>query len=142
VIQDQYPNVLLALCLWREARGQSLEVKRAIRWVILNRVAHPSGPFVACRDLVSTILCPRQFSSFNAGDPNAAKMPSPKNPADWAAWLACCAVVDEPTEDASGASLDTTGGANYYFDTSIQPPAWADPLKLTKQIDTTRFYKL
>lgn len=132
---DSYPSFLAALCLWREARGESLWTQIAIKHVLLNRVAHPFGPYRHCQDLVSTILCPAQFSSFNADDPNAKLLPNPAHAADWRAWLQCCGVVDRGEEDP-------TGGATHYFDDSIPAPAWADPSKLTIKIGRFSFYRL
>src|SRR5437879_2493222 len=91
---DTYPNILLALCIWREARGQDTAVKSGVKHVILNRAVRPSGPYVHCPDVVSNILAPYQFSSFNRNDPNASLLPNPKNSVDWEAWVQCCAVVD------------------------------------------------
>lgn len=132
---DQYSNLLLALAIWREARSQDRQAMLGVKHVILNRVAHPAGPYARCPDVVSTILCPYQFSSFNVEDPNATRLPNPKYPNDWMAWEECCAVVD------SG-DPDPTGGANYYFSVGIVPPNWAEPSKFTVQIGAFRFYKL
>ena len=125
----------MALCIWREARGQSELAQAAIKHVIVNRVRNPVGPFVKCHDVVSTILCPYQFSSFNRNDPNSSLIPNPVNVADWEAWKQVCFVVDEYQEDP-------TGGANYYFSVNITPPSWADPAKQTAQIGPFRFFKL
>jgi spore germination cell wall hydrolase CwlJ-like protein len=130
---NSYENVLAALCLWREARGQSAAAKAAILAVIRNRVADKRWP----NTLTGVILQPLQFSSFNSGDPNATQMPNPKNAADWAAWTECCNVVDTPL------IADPTMGATNYE--SCEPgklPSWAQPSKLTVQIGPFRFYKL
>jgi|SRR5476651_597573 N-acetylmuramoyl-L-alanine amidase len=132
---EMYSSVLLALAIFREARGSSRQAKLAVKHVILNRVAHPSGPFSGCHDVVSNILAPFQFSSFNPKDPNSSLLPNPRLTAEWPAWLECCEVVDSN-------EADITGGANYYFDTSIKPPSWADPKRHTVDIDTFRFYRL
>jgi N-acetylmuramoyl-L-alanine amidase len=132
---ESYTSLLMALCIWREARGQSREVKTAVKHVILNRAANPTGPYAKCHDVVSVILCPYQFSSFNRSDANAALMPNPKVTGDWNAWLECCAVVDAETQDP-------TSGANYYFDLSIKPPDWADPVRQTAQIGAMRFFRI
>ena len=141
---QSYADVLLALCMWREARGGSASLQYAIMRVIFNRVAEPKGPYSKCRSAVEVILCPFQFSSFNQGDANAAKLPDPSRKTDWAAWLQCCSIVDAAADPVSYQSEmgDPTKGATHYFDDSITPPAWADPSKLTLQIERVRFYKL
>ena len=95
---DSYSNFVLALCIWREARGQSNEARRGVMNVILNR----AGLKFRGHDVISVVLWPYQFSSFNANDPNAHLLPNPKNTQDWAAWLECCDLVDTPGEDLTG----------------------------------------
>ena len=130
---ENYPKVLVALCVWREARGQSRDARRGVLHVILNRAA---AQFRG-GDPVAVILWPFQFSSFSAGDPNAVRLPTPVRAADWAAWLQCCALADDPGEDP-------TGGATFYH--SYQPgsnmwPDWATDDKQTAHIGQFRFYR-
>lgn len=133
---------IAAFCLWREARNQSLPAKAAVFAVLKNRVADPRWP----NTLWEVVLQPKQFSSFNADDPNAAKWPMPKNPQDWLAWLGAQAVVEAPL------TSDPTMGANHYHDSSVPPPfkAWLGPgateadllKKLTLKLGSFSFYKL
>lgn len=132
---ESYPNLLIALCIWREARGESREGKIAVKHVILNRVAKPKGPYVNCKDIASTVLCPWQFSSFNPKDANASKLPRPADKADWEAWLECCAIVDEPT-------TDPVNGADHYFVNGTPVPNWATENKLVKYLGSHKFYKI
>lgn len=124
-----YDRFLTALCIWREARGQGDDAKRGVLWVINNRVDDKRWPATAS----GVITQPKQFSSFNPGDPNATLFPL------WydAEFAACCEVVDNPGDDP-------TKGANAYH--SIPPgghlPAWADETKLTVRIGAFSFYKL
>lgn len=127
-----YESVLLALCLWREARGCESEARRGVLHVIRNRAA---ARFRG-DSLTAVVLAPYQFSSFNARDPNAALMPNPKHAGDWRAWLECCALVDEP-------GPDPTGGALMYH--SCAPgnfPDWAMPEKQTARIGPFWFYRV
>ena len=137
---DTYQPFLQALCLWREARGQSDEAKRAILHVILNRAAHKFRG----TDPASVILWPLQFSSFNSGIGSVSAFPVPPssarpgNPLDWKAWLDCCLVVDSPGEDQ-------TGGAVMYHSYpagSSNWPAWASSDKQTAHIGPFWFYKV
>ncbi len=126
-----YPQVLSALCIWREARGESLAAKLGVWWVLRNRSTDPAGRWPT--DIVKVITQPKQFSSFNTGDPNAVKFPGIAD----AAWLDCCAVVES-------SDPDPTGSANHYH--SLTPatpwPNWADPAKLTVTIGPFKFYRL
>jgi hypothetical protein len=128
---DAYNNVLRALMLFREARGQSYDAKRGVLHVELNREAKGFRG----HDAVSVILWPMQFSSFNANDPNAHLLPNPKNAMDWAAWLDCCALVDSPGDDPTG------GAVMYESCDSDSLPAWADDNKRTATIGPFRFYR-
>lgn len=133
---DTYEPFLKALALWREARGQSDDAKRGVLHVILNRAAAGFRGTTPAE----VILWPYQFSSFNSTDPNAFRLPNPKQKGDWQAWLACCAVVDDP-------GLDPTGGAVMYHSLPIEDyggrvwPAWATDDKQTCQIGPFRFYR-
>ena len=130
---DTFEPLLQALCIWREARDQSDDAKRAVLHVILNRAASSFRGTTPAE----VVQWPYQFSSFNRTDPNASKLPNPKQQGDWKAWLACCAVVDEP-------GPDPTGGALMYHSYPLDSPewpAWATPEKLTAQIGPFRFYR-
>ena len=128
-----YELFLLALCIWREARGEILDSKRGVAWVVRNRAAHSSWWGT---DVSSVILKPAQFSSFNANDPNAVKWPSPQD----ASWLASLEIASEVL---AGAVPDLTGGATYYFDDSIaqNPPAWAAQLEPCAKIGRLNFFR-
>jgi len=107
---------LLALCLWREARGESFEGKAAVADVILNRVADPRWP----DSTVGVITQRWQFSAFNANDPNVTKFPDPaSNPAEWSAFVECFQVADQKLKEGPAIQAD------HYHTTSMQPfPKW------------------
>lgn len=132
----------IALCLWREARNQPREAIQAVYSVIRNRMADPRWPKTGA----GVVLQPRQFSCFNANDPQAGKFPRVDAVGELEQpFLDCLAIV---TADAP----DNTGGANHYHDASIQPPykAWlgvqataADlRAKQTASYGALRFYKI
>ena len=120
--------VIPALTIWREARGLP-DAMLAVAWVIRNRCADPRWP-----DTPSEVcLQPKQFSCFNAGDPNAVKLPGPGP--EWAAFEAACAAWEshEP---------DPTSGANHYHSLSKGEPSWAWGGELTLRIGAFKFYLL
>ena len=126
---------LLALCCYREARGESFDGKRAVCHVIKNRTLKPSW---WGHDWQSVILKPFQFSSFNPDDINNEVWPKDESPA-WAECMAAASAIH------SGMDEDLTEGATYYYDTSIQwPKAWGSPscYANTLNIGRLRFYKL
>lgn len=134
-----------ALCLFREAGGESIAAKTAVWHVILNRMA--SGGKNGWGNTVHRVVTqPFQFSSFNKNDPNVTRWPNEKDVVGWQAWLDCLAVV------GTNLLADPTQGANFYHDVSILPPvtAWLGEgatmeelvSKQTVQVGRLRFYKL
>src|ERR1700690_1619026 len=124
---DIYPLFLLALCVWREARGEVLAAKVAVACSIKNRTLRPKW---WGHDYLSCILMPWQYSSFNKTDPNATKFPAASDPS----WEDCLAVALSVYD---GTQADTTGGADSYFDKSMDltPPSWATDGSKTHTID-------
>ena len=67
---------LLALCIYREARGECYDAKLGVGWVIRNRCQmSPAQGFRPTAD--EEILRKWQFSSFNDNDPNSGRYPEP-----------------------------------------------------------------
>lgn len=95
-----YQDAIPALGIYREARNQRDAAMRGVAWVIRTRAADPLRWPNTPAEVVTQ---PKQFSAFNAGDPNSTKWPK----ADSMAWLRSCAAWEshEP---------DPTGGANHY----------------------------
>ncbi len=131
-----YDQFLEALALFREARGQSLACKSAVLAVIRNRASDSLNRWP--KSTADVVTQPKQFSSFNANDPNVTKWPTQKQPVEWVAWQDCLTVV------GTVLIADPTHGANHYHSISDgQPlPTWADPAKLTVTISVFKFYKL
>lgn len=129
-LQDTYPLILGALCVWREARGENYISKLGVWWVIKNRAAALHIP----DDTIAAVVTrPKQFSSFNQNDPNVIQYPRALDHA----WLDCLSVVE-------GVDTDPTGGATNYHSLpdGVPWPNWADPKKLTVTIGKFKFYKL
>ncbi len=132
-LEQVYEVFLLALVVWREARGETLPGKLAVAWVVRNRVNHPGW---WGKDWITVVLKPFQFSSFNRNDPNATRWPSPLD-TSWEAALQIAADVyaghgQVRFSDSGGVQRtpetgDPTSGAVFYFDKSLDnnPPTWA-----------------
>lgn len=130
---DAYKFSLLLLCIWREARGESLQAKIGVAWSIRNRVNKPGW---WGKDWDGIILHPFQYSSFNPTDPNANKIPYTND----MSYLDC----EEAAMNAfSGAGADPTLGATSYFDKSLDsnPPSWAAEMTHACDIGGLHFYK-
>jgi hypothetical protein len=143
----QPPEVLFAMCLFGEARGESAPARRAVAQVILNRIRFPRSVFGSRRDagffenLRGVILKPRQFSCFLANDPNYPKLLRPLDFESVEVWERCLTTARQAIA-ARDARDAFTRNSDHYFDISIQPPAWADPLQQTVQLGRLRFYRL
>lgn len=128
---DEIPKVyLMALCAWREARGCSVEAIRGVLHVIDNRARHPGWWGAGAVDV---ILKPKQFSSFNADNPEAVKFPG----GDDRVFLQ---ILDHVEQVLMGKDSDLTGGATHFHDSTVTPE-WAGTMTRTAHIGTFRFYK-
>lgn len=131
--QADYDKALLALVLWREARGEALETKRLVAWSIKNRVSHPSWWGV---DWGSVITKRWQYSSMTApGDPNLIRWPLQTD----TSWQACMQIAGEVFEGTT----DLASGATHYFDKSLDSnqPEWAKDMTHVTDSGGMRFYK-
>ena len=124
---EMYEVVLLGLCVWRESRNQPMIAQQGVAWTIKNRADHPGW---WGHSIVSVVLHPWQYSSFNAADPNATKLPTEDDPA----WAQCLGVAQDVWQ---GITADPTSGCENYFDASLDshPPTWATDGSYSKIID-------
>ena len=150
-IAEQELSVLLAMCLFGEARGESDLARRAVAQLVLNRARNPRRLFGSkpgtdfAENLRRVILQPWQFSCFNPSDPNRAKLLHPLDHAEPQAWERClrCAREALRSSDPGKQPPDAlTANSDHYFDDSIQPPSWANPAKQTVKIGRLTFYRL
>ena len=124
-------TLLLALTVWREARGESPLAKAGVAWTVMNRcLLAPAQGFK--HDLRSNILKPWAFSSFMAGDPNAVKYPAESDPV-WPDCLSAARLVaDDPTD----------GGVFYFSPPLTAPPhAWG-AVEHSATIGHLQFYRV
>jgi len=126
---------IVALAIWREARGEPYEGQRAVGWCIKNRVCKPGW---WGHDWHSVVLKPFQFSSFNKNDPNEKVWPSEMD----TAWSQCFSIAGNIVGGAD--TQDLTDGASSYYDRSIEFPAsWGleSEWENTLNIHRLRFWK-
>lgn len=131
----QDPAILLAMCIWGEARGEGTAAKLGVACVVRNRVnlrRYGSG-------YSGVILKPYQFSCFLENDPNRAKLLEPTKHETPAVWQECLGIADAVMRGA----LDMTQGATHYFDDSMirNPPSWAAKMRPTVKFGRLNFYR-
>lgn len=118
----------LALCVWREARGESERGKRLVAQTIENRVADRRWPDT----YVGVITQPWQFSSFNRNDPNAVLFPAETDPA----WASCVRAAE-----AVVAAPEPFTTANHYHTLQVSP-SWKRDDKIVAREGAHIFYEL
>jgi len=122
---------LLALCVWREARGETLAGKKLVASTVINRVKDAKHRWP--NTVSGVVLQPMQFSSFNASDPNAVKFPTSMS--GLSEWNDCVQAADE----ALAGNLTTD--ANHYHVAGLRP-AWRDETKIVATEGAHVFYRL
>lgn len=124
-------HYIVALTIWREARGEPDEAQAAVAWTVLNRVARPGwwGKSIA-------EVCTKkwQYSSLtDPHDPQLVKWPLDSDPSWQAAWMIAGEVL-------AGMFPCPVPGADSYFDPSIAPPAWTNGATFCGKIGRLSFY--
>jgi len=127
---------VLARTLWGEARGEGETGQKAVAAVICTRVMRGARyqakwgtphPLFGDGTFKQACLRPRQFSCWNAGDPNLPKMKA-LNLTDPA--LAGLLRIAEDAVD--GRIIDPTGGATHYLTKAAYDKVAADHWCRTK----------
>jgi len=133
VEQSWIDVVFLALVVWREARGESIECQTAVAYSIMNRVERPSW---WGKNICDVLFKKWQYSSMTAPtDPQLAKWPKTEE----VSWQQCFEISKEVL---SGYTENPVPGADSYFDISIPDPVWATPDKFVAQIGRIKFYNI
>lgn len=126
-----------ARTLWGEIRNGNTAQKTGVAWVIRNRVDNPRwwGRDIAgvCRREHKGV---HQFSCWNEGDPNRAKMEAVTD--DDLAFVDCKAVLRLVF---GGMAEDPTNGADHYC-TLASKPWWAKDNEPVHQDGKHKFYRL
>jgi spore germination cell wall hydrolase CwlJ-like protein len=104
----------MALCVWKEARGEGLDGMRAVAHVIKNRVGTPGF----AHTLHDVIYGKNQFTSMSvASDPEFNLIP-PAGDSQFAYASAMCPGV------LSGSDADITDDAHYYANLATAASGW------------------
>lgn len=127
--------LVMAKTIWGEARGDGTQGMTAVACVIMNRVNNPSW----WGDTVTQVcLQPYQFSCWNIGDPNRAKMENLT--AEDSNYLTAIGIA---VMIMSKKIRDITDNADSYFDLSMStPPSWAADAVRTVTIGSQAFYRV
>lgn len=128
---------LIALAIWRESRGASLDAMKAVAFSIRNRVQHPSW---WGKDWHTVITAHEQYSCFNSTDPQVTKFPVPTDP-QWQEAVTIAKLVYNDN-NAQSSIPDPTDGCTHYYDKTLDanPPAWAKSTEMVHVCDIGPFH--
>lgn len=130
---DVYAGILLALLIWREARGESVDAQIAVACTVRERVIHPGW---WGRNWVEVITKKFQYSSL--ADPNDKQLTNYPQEADEE-----FAIAMSVAEDVMAGTVQSKAqGATHYFDDSISAPNWAQADKFIARIGRLNFYRV
>jgi cell wall hydrolase len=131
--KDGTEHYILALTIWREARGEKAEAQHGVAFTVLNRVARP-GWWGRTIDDVCTKRW--QYSSLtDPKDPQLTKWPLVSDPSWRASWIAAGEVLD-------GVVTNLVPGADSYYDDSIaaSPPVWSKTARFVGKMGRLNFF--
>ncbi|NQU60999.1 MAG: cell wall hydrolase [Rhodospirillales bacterium] len=134
-IKDKAVDIV-ARTLYGEARGELVRGKEAIAAVIMNRArrgAERRGYWWGATP-VDVSTKPYQFSCWNEGDPNRAKIEAVSQ--DNRTFQTCLRIARRAL---AGTLKDPTGGATHYHAKGVTPP-WAKDRKPSAEIGNHKFY--
>lgn len=129
---------VVARTVWGEARGEPAIGRAAVAWVICNRMFATDGAgkprWYGKGSLAEIAKRPYQFSCWNAGDPNAAKIAA--LPATDPMLTECRKIAQDVLE---GRTEDPTGFATHYRVIGW-PAAWAQGRRPCAKIGRHEFF--
>ncbi|MCC8991403.1 MAG: cell wall hydrolase [Streptococcus sp.] len=135
---------VMALTVWAESRGESIQGQTAVAWVIKNRWLHPrwwSRHRDSIPDDTIAAVCrdPWQFSAWNPHDPNRQRLEGTKLLSDLS-FKAIRKICEMVLRDELP---DPTGGADHYCVSKIaRYTNWARGKAPVKTIGRHSFYRL
>lgn len=135
---DCYEITLLALMIWREARGESHDAQIAVAHTVLNRVNNPAW---WGRDIVSVLIKAWQYSSLT--DPNDRQLTTWPKASDHV-FEECLGIADLVLSRVTNSPAP---GADSYYDNSLQGdavPKWAKehPERFVAKLGRLNFYNM
>lgn len=122
---------IAAATVFMEARGGGVKLMSAVAAVLQNRLK--AGKFGAT--LAEVCLAPKQFSCWQS-PPNLKALALVSD--EDQTWQITNAAV---TASRTISTPDPTAGACFYYDTSIEAPAWTAEMVETVQIANVKFYR-
>ncbi|AKH39144.1 MULTISPECIES: cell wall hydrolase [Nitrosomonas] len=133
-----YEIVMLALTIWREARGETREAKIAVAHTIVNRVNNPGW---WGNDIISVLTKKWQYSSMT--DPNDRQLTNWPKTGD-PVFSECLEIARSVVDGSHKSPLK---GIDSYYDDSLKGnaiPKWAkeNPDRLVGKIGRLNFYNL
>lgn len=129
VIDQKYTTAdryWMSICVYHESRGEPMEAQVAVAQVIMNRMDS------RILDAAGVIFEPSQFSWANQGNRPPIK--------EYHSMLQSLLSVDLAIEQRRLGN--TMGGAEFFFDDSIDMPSWADGMEHVGTIGRLMFYRL
>ena len=128
---DWYQISLLALTLWREARGESYDAQVAVACSVRTRVKNPRW---WGHDYNSVLTLKWQYSSMTAlHDPQLVKFPATGDEA----FRNCLKIAELVYDGIMNSPLP--GDPDSYHDNTIMPPEWAS--QCVGEIGAFKFYR-
>lgn len=144
---------IMALTMWAEARSETNEGLAAVAWTIRNRAEADlwgdGKPDWWGEGIAGVCLKPWQFSCWNAGDPQSARLRSMLTGGSTdAGSLNAKGLADRRLQDClviargvlDGAIEDPTQGATHYYADYIATPGWAKGKSPSVTIGRHRFF--
>lgn len=135
-----YEIFILALMMWREARGQSVAAQLQVGWTVINRVRNPSW---WGNNIIAVVSKKWQYSSINApGDKQLGLWPT----IDDLTFDRCIEFAEMLVDNRIPAGQVSFPHADSYYDESLvragKLPKWATQDKFAGQIDQLYFYNI
>ena len=148
VIFSNMDREIMALTLYGEARGETIEGLRSVGFVILNRYKNPKWwsrdkyDNIPDDTIAAVCLDPWQFSCWNKNDPNRKILDGiasniqgnlRSNTRFKRCYDVAKSLLDNPHQ------TDITSGSTHYHTTAVAPN-WSKNVAATTQIGTHKFY--
>lgn len=136
---EQWPDdTLVAVTMWKEARGEPVMGQLAVGCVIMNRVKRVGS-------VAKVVLRPYQFSCWNENDPNESlNSPHLTDPGGWKRAAALAEIVINGWMYDRNGKDTVTGGATHYCTSNlwsvpadVNHPRWHDAQQILSG-NTTR----